>query len=136
MNNTRTILYVEDDAIVLTAYQNRLQQAGFNVVPARDGLEAIKHLSTLAPDLVLLDLLLPRFNGGEVLQFMRNQKSLALVPVIILATNSIVDVAHEQMLESASKRIIKSFCTPVILLAAIQEVLAGENSAKPQAALA
>jgi CheY-like chemotaxis protein len=123
MKNVRTILYVEDDALVLTAYKKCLQAAGYIVIPARDGLEAIKRLSTLVPDLVLLDLVLPRFSGGEVLQFIRTHQTLAAVPVIVLSTNSVADTAEEELLESASKRIIKSLCTPAILLAAIREAL-------------
>jgi len=123
MKNVRTILYVEDDAVVLAAYQNYLQKAGYAVITARDGLEAIKQLSTQAPDLVLLDLALPKFNGEEVLQYIRNQKVLAAIPVIVLSTNSILDAEQEHLLEGASKRIIKSHCTPAVLLAAIQEAL-------------
>jgi len=126
MKKTRTILYVEDDPVVLTAYQNRLQQAGYQVIPARDGLEAIKHLSTIVPDLVLLDLMLPRFSGEEVLKYIRAHASLAAVPVIILSTNSILDSEQEHLLESTSQRIIKSQCTPATLLEAIQKALPDE----------
>ena len=122
-NKIRTILYIEDDAVVLKAYQKRLQQAGFHVIPAHDGLEAIKRLSTIVPDLVLLDLVMPRFSGSEVLQFIRTHQTLASIPVIVLSTNSVDDAEQEHLLESASRRILKSLCTPAILLNAIQEVL-------------
>jgi len=126
MKMTRTILYVEDDPVALTAYQNRLQQAGYHVLPARDGLEAIKRLSTIVPDLVLLDLMLPRFSGEEVLQYIRTHDSLAAVPVIILSTNSILDSEQEHLLESTSQRIIKSLCTPATLLDAVRKALPDE----------
>ena len=127
MNNPQTILYVEDDDLVFNIYHKRLQAAGYNVVPARDGIEAIKQLSIVKPDLVLLDLLLPKFSGDEVLQYIRANKNFAAIPVIVLSTNSIDDAAHEHLLESASRRILKSLCTPAILLTAVQEVLA-ENT--------
>jgi len=126
MQKTRTILYVEDDPVTLTAYQNRLQQAGYHVIPARDGLEAIKQLSTMIPDLVVLDLMLPRFSGEEVLQYIRTHDALAAVPVIVLSTNSILDSEQEHLLESASQRILKSLCTPATLLETIQKALPDE----------
>lgn len=126
MNKVRTILYAEDDMIVLTAYQTRLAQAGFHVIPARDGLEAMKRLSVFVPDLILLDLMMPRFNGEEVFHFIRSKPVLAKVPVVVLSTNSVLDMAQERLLECANKRLIKHHCTPAILLAAIQEIFAGE----------
>jgi len=126
MKLTRTILYVDDDLVTLTVYQNRLQQAGYHVIPARDGLEAIKQLSTTAPDLVLLDLMLPRLSGEEVLKFIRTHATLAAIPVIILSTNSILDSEQEHLLESANERIIKSHCNPVTLLDAVRKALPDE----------
>jgi CheY-like chemotaxis protein len=130
MPKVKTILYAEDDTVVLTVYRMRLQKAGFHVISAYDGLDAIKKLSTFVPDLVLLDLMLPRFNGEEVLQFIHTNPSLAKVPVIILSTNSVRDVAQESLLEHASKRLIKSKCNSAMLLEAIQEVLDGTTVEK------
>jgi CheY-like chemotaxis protein len=102
-----------------------LRQAGYQVIPARDGLEAMRQLSIFAPDLILLDLMMPRFNGDEVLHFIRTNPFLTKVPVIILSTNSVLDAAQEHLLESSRKRLIKSLCTPATLLTAIEEVLTG-----------
>jgi len=123
MPKVKTILYVEDDMVVLTVYRLRLQQAGYHVITAHDGLEAIKKLSTIVPDLVLLDLMLPRFNGEEVLKFIHANASLVKVPVIILSTNTVRDIAQESLLERASKRLLKSNCNSAMLLEAVEEVL-------------
>ena len=130
MTKVRTILYAEDDLVALTVYKKKLEQAGFHVIPARDGLEAIKNLTISVPDLVLLDLMMPKFSGEEVLQFIRDNPRLASVPVIILSTNSIRDLAQEHVLEKADKRIIKSRCTSESLLEAIQYLLAGVEADK------
>jgi CheY-like chemotaxis protein len=119
----KTILYAEDDMVVLTVHRMRLQKAGYHVIAAHDGLEAIKKLSTFVPDLMLLDLMLPRFNGEEVLKFMQSNPSLMDVPVIILSTNSIRDAMQEPLLERASKRLIKGNCNSAMLLEAIHDVL-------------
>lgn len=120
----KTILYVEDDSVVLTAYRNRLEQEGFQVDTAQDGLEAMKLLSMLVPDLVILDLMLPKINGAEVLKYIRSHPRLKAVPVIILSTNSFINLSQEQVLESANKRFIKDNCTFPMLLQAIHELLA------------
>ena len=135
MTKGRTILYAEDDLVVLTVYKKRLEAAGFQVIAARDGLEAIKSLSIFVPDLVLLDLMMPRFSGEEVLQFIRDNTRLASVPVIILSTNSIRDLAQEHILEKADKRLIKSRCTSETLLEAIQYLLAGIEADKAEQAV-
>ena len=124
MTNAKTILYIEDDPVVLTAYRQRLEQEGFSVESAKDGLEAMKVLLRLVPDLVILDLMLPKFDGGEVLKFMQANARLKGVPVIILSTNSILEADEEYVLESASQRFIKGQCTIPMVLEAIQKLLA------------
>ncbi len=123
MAKIKTILYCEDDLVVLTAYRKVLQLAGYHVIPAQDGLEAMKNLSVFVPDLVVLDLMMPKFNGEEVLQFICQSNRLVRVPLVILSSNSVVDVGTEQFLERADKRLIKDHCTPAILLATIRELL-------------
>ena len=124
MTNAKTILYIEDDPVVQMAYRQRLEQEGFSVESAKDGLEAMKVLLRQVPDLVVLDLMLPRFDGGEVLKFMQANARLKAVPVIILSTNSILDADEEYILEGASRRFIKGQCTIPMVLDAIQKLLA------------
>jgi two-component system cell cycle response regulator DivK len=127
----KTILFVEDDEVVLMAYRNRLQREGFCVVTAADGLEAMKVLLMSMPDLVILDLMLPKFSGEEVLKFIRDDRRLKSLPVIIFSTNSIIDAGHEPLLEGASRRLIKSTCTASMLVAAIHETLPREPAGNP-----
>jgi CheY-like chemotaxis protein len=135
INEPKTILFVEDDEVVLMAYRNRLQREGFRVESARDGLEAMKILLMSAPDLVILDLMLPKFNGEEVLKFIRAERRLKSLPVIIFSTNSIIDAEHEPVLEGASRRLIKSTCTASMLVSAIREAMADESADNPDGKL-
>ena len=123
MSKAKTILYIEDDPVVLMAYRHRLEGEGYSVESAKDGLEAMRILLRLVPDLVVLDLMLPRFDGGEVLKFMQANPRLKTIPVIILSTNSIIDADEEYVLESASRRFIKGQCTFPMVLEAIQKLL-------------
>ena len=79
------ILVVEDDRFLSKAYQAKLSKEGLAVTAALDGEEAIKAVSQAVPDVILLDLMLPKKNGFEVLEAIRKDARLAAVPVIILS---------------------------------------------------
>ena len=120
----KTIFFVEDSEIELTAYRAALEKAGFCVVAARDGLEAMRLLHNVIPDLILLDLLLPRFDGVEVLKFIRSHPRLKAQPVVIFSTNSIIEAEDEPLLEGAYRRLLKCKCNPAMMLETIHDVLA------------
>ena len=124
MTGNKTIVFVEDNPTVLMAYRNCLEQEGFRIETAGDGLQAVKILSGLVPELVILDLVLPRFNGADVLKFIQSNPRLNAVPIIILSTNSILDAAEEHILQRAHRRLLKDSCTPAIMVQAVQELLA------------
>jgi len=80
----KTILYVEDNALIVHAYRAVLLREGFQVEVAEDGLTAAKMLSKSKPDLVILDLMIPRLTGTDVLKYIRATPALKSTPVIIL----------------------------------------------------
>jgi CheY-like chemotaxis protein len=134
MGKVRTILFAEDDQVLLTAYRKHLKQAGYAVIIAHDGLETIKNLSLFVPDLVILDLMMPKFDGAVLLQHICNTPRLANVSVIILSSKCFIDAEHEQLMRLADRYLVKQDCTPAILLKAIQEQLSDpfeKNPAKP-----
>jgi CheY-like chemotaxis protein len=118
----KTILYAEDDVVTATAFKKRLEQEGFRVETASDGLEALKLLHTCKPDLLLLDLMLPKFTGEEVLKFVTSNPNIRDIPVIVLSTNSILTAENESVLERADNRLLKHDCSFPKLLAAIDHV--------------
>lgn len=128
MNQQKTILYAEDDVVTLTAYRNRLEQQGYVVHSATDGLEALKWLHLSPPDLILLDLMLPKFNGEEILKYIQANPALGMIPVIILSTNSILTAANEPLVEKAERHFLKHDCTFPKLLEAIEELLAEDKA--------
>ena len=81
------ILFVEDDVFLSSVLKNRLLKENFEVVLAHDGEEAIKLLKTEKPNLILLDLILPKKSGFEVMEEIRSDPSLAVeeVPIIIIS---------------------------------------------------
>lgn len=130
----KKILYAEDDPVTATVFRWRLERAGFEVMMAPDGLEALKLLQTYQPDLLLLDLMLPKFSGEEVLKFVAAHPALGQIPVIVLSTNSILTAANEPLLDQAEKRLLKHDCNFSTLLAAIEQALSAEHVAARAAA--
>ena len=124
MMSVKTILYVENDAVSQSLYQKRLEREGFHLECAQDGQVAIDILSDHAPDLVLLDLMLPRVSGADVLKFMHADPRLTTVPVIIFSNAAMTEVPPDSPLAQGTKRLLKSDCTFPKLLETIQETLA------------
>lgn len=84
----KRILIVEDDRFLRRACRARLEQQGYDILTAQDGEEALAAVRSQTPDLVLLDLLMPRLNGLEVLRALRNDEATRGLPVVILSNSS------------------------------------------------
>jgi DNA-binding response OmpR family regulator len=81
---TQKILVVDDDKSIVKVLAGYLQQAGFSVLSANDGETALQALRRDRPDLVILDLMMPRRDGWEVTKIVRADKELAATPIIML----------------------------------------------------
>jgi len=79
------ILMIEDDHFLRKIYRDKLTRAGFEFIEATNGLEGTNKVISEKPDLVLLDLILPRKNGFDVLIDMQRNKKTRNIPVIILS---------------------------------------------------
>jgi CheY-like chemotaxis protein len=82
---TRRVLLAEDDRFLRRAAESRLRQNGFTVLPAVDGEEALKVARAERPDLILLDLIMPKLQGFEVLKSLKQDPATAPIPVIVLS---------------------------------------------------
>jgi len=122
----KKILLVDDDAVILAIYGKRLAQYGFAVTTATDGLNALDVLQADKPDLVVLDMMMPKLSGVEVLKFIRSQARLHPIPVAIF-TNAFMDELAQAAVEIGVQRtVIKAECNPAKLIAIANELLAGE----------
>ena len=120
----KKILLVDDDPVFLEVYRKKLLSAGFQVDIASDGLAAIRLLHFTPPDVVVLDVIVPKFSGLEILKFLQSQKTLKDVRVIILSSMHFGGEQRAAAAIESDKVLAKSDCTPAILLGAINEVLA------------
>jgi CheY-like chemotaxis protein len=96
----KKILIVEDDIILQMAIVKAIEDEGFDVLEAVDGEEALYNIETEKPDLVLLDLLLPKKTGWRVLKEIREHKSEPIrdIPVIVLTA-----IGEDKSLKECSK---------------------------------
>jgi len=120
----KKILITEDDQVMATICQEKFQSEGFEVAVARDGHAAIHQLKISPPDIVLLDLMLPEVNGVEVLQFIRSQKSLRHLPVIVLSNSHVGNLVQAAWRAGANRCLTKSNCTPRRLVEEVRNTLA------------
>jgi len=84
----KRVLLVEDDRFLRRACEKSLRQQGFNVSTAPDGEEALRAIRADPPDLILLDLLMPKVSGLEVLKDLKSDEKTRAIPVIILTNSS------------------------------------------------
>ena len=82
MNSKKRILLVEDDEFLAELYSTKLTLEGYEVVHAADGEKAVKIVGEAMPDLILLDVVLPKMDGFEVLRTIKGHKETKQIPVL------------------------------------------------------
>src|SRR5476651_1691438 len=109
------ILLVEDDAILVEMYQAKFELEGHDVRVATNGEECLAILADFRPDLILLDILMPKLNGFHVLKEIKKQPEMRQIPVILLTNLGQAEVDMNQELAKAlgvNDYLIKSHHTP------------------------
>lgn len=122
------IMLVEDDGILVEMYQAKFELEGHQVMVATNGEECLELLQENHPDIILLDILMPKLNGFHVLKEIKKQPDLRNIPVILLTNlgEAEVDMNHE--LASAlgvSDYLIKSHHTPDEVVDKVMRTLSG-----------
>lgn len=110
-NNPKKILLVEDEESLRSVMAAALKQAGFSVVVAVDGAEALVAIRSQAADLILLDIVLPKMNGLEILETLTPAEK-AHSPIIIFSVST-APITPEKIKElGVAGSIVKSDMTP------------------------
>lgn len=122
------ILVVEDDEETLELLEFSLKRAGFAVGTARDGVEALKKVCSISPDLILLDLMMPEIDGFAVCETLRSNPMTRPIPIIILTavTSQLSRLAGFEA--GANDYLTKPF-SPKLLVSRIEELLSRPRSA-------
>jgi len=106
------ILLVDDSRTMLRENQRALAQAGYEVICAEDGLSALKLARDLKPDVILLDMILPKMSGPDVLQHLKTDAVTAAIPVVVLS--SLTEKNRDKLMEAGAEEYVeKNSLAPV-----------------------
>lgn len=123
MEEGKTILLVDDDLTLREMYEERLKIEGFTIVQASNGEEALTQAKDIKPNLILLDIMMPKINGFDVLKGLKSDSELKDIPVIIL-TALIQDVDRVQGDKlGATDYIVKSETMPGEVITKIRSAM-------------
>ena len=123
----KTVLVVDDQPHIVRLIQVNLEKEGFQVATAADGVEGIEKVRQLTPDLVILDVIMPRKDGFEVLREIKSDPVLADTPVVMLTVKTHNSDIVEGLREGAELYLPKPF-HPKELVALVKRVLEAEAS--------
>jgi DNA-binding response OmpR family regulator len=120
----KKILIIEDDPIVAHIYQTRLEKEGYEVEIAHDGQAGFYRIHEFKPDAVLLDLMLPKMNGVEILKKIRAQSQFGHTPIIVFTNAYVPNMIHESFGAGATAVFNKATLTPRQIIDALQNAIA------------
>jgi DNA-binding response OmpR family regulator len=84
---SKKILIIEDEEIILNLLQKKLSQEGYEISVAKDGQEGLRLMKEVKPDLILLDIVMPKIGGFEVMEEMQKEDELKNIPVIVVSNS-------------------------------------------------
>lgn len=124
------VLLVEDDQDLAAIYAATLRSGGFDVRTVRDGEGAIELALEGAPNIVLLDLMLPKIGGLSVLKILKTRPETKDIPVVVLTVYPNPEYKDTALRDGAAKYILKTEATPQVVLSTVKEVLGIEENTK------
>jgi len=119
----KKILLVEDEKILVEMYKEKLIQAGFEVFLAFESKEGLDLAKKEKPDLIILDILLPRENGIAFLNWIRKEKEIAQIPVVIFSNYDDPKTKREALELGAKDYLIKTNYTPSEVVMKVKQIL-------------
>lgn len=119
----KVILLVEDETDLRSMYAGLLKEAGYDVLESIDGDDAYLKITSVHWDLLLLDIMLPKKDGMEILKEIINNQALQKGPIIMLSNINTDNVIQQSIMIGASDYIIKSEITPDMLVKKVLKFL-------------
>ena len=120
----KRVLIIEDDFFVAGIYEQTYKQAGCEVAIAYDGEAGLRRLGEFRPDVVQLDLMVPKMNGVEVIRQIRANPDWKSLPVLVLSSCCDLTLVREAKQAGASEVISKRECSPKLVLERVEALLA------------
>lgn len=119
----KNILLIEDDLFLIDIYRKKLEENGFSVDVASDGDEGLKKLKEKKPDVLLLDIVLPNFDGWEIIRKVKKEKQFKDLKIIILSNLGQKAEVEKGLDLGAVKYLIKAHYTPTEVVEEIKKTL-------------
>ena len=123
MPKKKLILLVEDDEFLAELYATKLNLEDYEVALASDGEKGLKMIKELKPDLILLDIILPKMDGFEILKNIKTNKNLKKIPVILLTNLSQKDEVKKGLELGADDYLIKAHFMPSEVVKKIKQTI-------------
>ena len=127
MTPMKKVLIIEDDQIVANIYRNKLSVEGFKVEIALDGESGLATMREFRPDALLLDLMLPKVTGVELMKLLRAESDFANTPIIVFSNTYLTNMVQEAWKAGATKCLSKASCTPKHVIEALRSTLGMPN---------
>jgi DNA-binding response OmpR family regulator len=121
----KRILIIEDDPIVAHIYKSRLEKEGFKVEVSADGQTGYYRIYDLKPEAILLDLMLPKMNGIDLLKKIRAVRDFEKVPILVFTNAYVANMIHEAFSAGATAIYNKSTVTPRQVIDALNAIFTG-----------
>ena len=133
----KKILIIEDDQIVANVYRNKFSLEGFDVDIAHDGVSGLESIRSFRPDAVVLDLMLPKMTGVDLMKQVRTDAAFGKLPIIVFSNTYLTNMVQEAWKAGATKCLSKANCTPKQLLDVVRGTLSapgasGAKNGKPK----
>ena len=115
MSDEVRVLFIEDDPTVAQMYKLKLELDGYQVTMAKDGEEGLELATDVKPDIIFLDIRLPKMDGFAVLERLRGNEQTRHIPVVILSNYGERELVERGLKLGALEYLIKSQTTPANL---------------------
>lgn len=122
------ILIIEDDQIVANIYRNKFSIEGFQVEIAHDGAAGLDTIRAFRPDAVVLDLMLPKMTGVDLMKKVRTETEFQKLPIIVFSNTYLTNMVQEAWKAGATKCLSKANCSPKQLLDVVRGTLSANGS--------
>jgi DNA-binding response OmpR family regulator len=126
----KKILLVEDDEVFANVYRNKLLLEGFKVEIATDGEAGLKMARDFRPDAVLMDLMLPKLAGVEVIKRLRLEPHFKTLPILVFTNTYLTSAVQEAWKAGATKCLTKADCTPKQIVGTLRTILNANDASK------
>lgn len=118
------VAIIEDDMAIVQMYRTKFEAEGYNVATAPDGASGLELIESFAPDIVLLDLMMPNMNGLDMLAKLRNQPKGREAKVVVLTNMGDTETATKVYKMAADDYIVKAEMTPKQVAERVKTLLA------------